>query len=233
MWLPYRRRNAGPEGQLAALPPAAARYVVIDTELTGLDERRDSIVSLGALRVAAGRIDLADRFYEVVRPACALTAESILLHGITPQEVRERPPIGSVLGEFAAFCGADLLVGHFIELDLAFLRRELARAGLPALAAPALDTWPLYDWMSGREPQTGGGLPALKDPRLPELARALGVPCGGGHHALADAFVTAQVFQRLLRRLERWGVTTTGQLLRIADPRRATQRLREAAAPLG
>jgi DNA polymerase-3 subunit epsilon len=232
MWPLFRRRAAGLDARLAAQPPAAARYVVIDTELTGLEERRDSIVSLGALRVADGRIDLADRFYEEVQPASALTAESILLHGITPQQVRDRPAIGSVLGDFAAFCGADILVGHFIDLDLGFLRRELAQAGLPAIANPALDTWPLYDWMSGRGPAAGDGLPRLKDPRLPELARALGIPCDGGHNALTDAYVTAQVFQRLLRRLERWGITTAGQLLRTADPRQATRWRREATAPL-
>ena len=68
---------------------------------------------------------------------------------------------------------------------------------------------------------SGPGLPRLQDPRLPALARALGVPCRGEHNALGDAFVTAQVFQRLLRRLERWGVTTTGELLRIGDPKHA------------
>jgi DNA polymerase-3 subunit epsilon len=232
MWLPFRRKSVGPDAHLAPLHPAAARYAVIDTELTGLDPRRDSIVSLGALRVAGGRIDLADRFYEEARPASALTAASIVLHGITPQEVRDRRMIGGVLEDFAAFRGADILVGHFIEIDLDFLRRELAQAGLAAIANPALDTWPLYDWMSSRKPASGEGLPRLKDPRLPELAGALGVPSHGEHNALSDAFVTAQVFQRLLRRLDRWGITTTGQLLRIADPRRATRWPREDTAPL-
>ena len=114
--------------RLAALAPAAARYAVIDSELTGLDPRRDSIVSLGGLRLAGGRIVLADRFYEEVRPASALTATSIVLHGITPEDVRGRPGIGAVLEEFAAFCAADILVGHFIEIDLGFLRAALRAA---------------------------------------------------------------------------------------------------------
>ena len=155
-------------------------------------------------------------------PASALTATSIVLHGITPEDVRGRPGIGAVLEEFTAFCSTDILLGHFIEIDLGFLRAAFARAGLPAIANPVLDTWPLYDWLSSRTPDDGGPcLPRLKDPRLPALARALGVPCRGSHNALGDAFVTAQVFQRLLRRLERWGITTTGDLLRIGDPKHA------------
>lgn len=232
MWQPFRRKPPGQDAPSAHLPPSGARFAVIDTELTGLDPRRDSIVSLGALRISGGRIDLADRFYEEVRPASALTAASIVLHGITPQEVCDRRTIGAVLQDFAAFSGTDILVGHFVEIDLSFLQRALASTGLPAIPNPALDTWPLYEWLSSREPRGGEGLPRLNDPRLPELAGALGVPCRSEHNALADAFVTAQVFQRLLRSLDRWGITTTAQLLRIADPRRAKRWPHEEAVPL-
>jgi DNA polymerase-3 subunit epsilon len=232
MW-PFRRRAHDRSDRVAQLPPVAARYAVIDTELTGLDVRRDSIVSLGGLRMAGGRIVLADRFYEEVRPDCALTSSSIVLHGITPEDVRERPGVAAVLAGFSAFCAADILLGHFLEIDLEFLRAAFARAGLPPLANPALDTWPLYDWLSSRSPVDGGpGLPRLQDPRLSALAGALDVPCRGEHHALGDAFVTAQVFQRLLRRLERWGVTTTGDLLRIGDPRRGVENHPRTDLPL-
>lgn len=218
-----------PQSPLARLAPAASRYAVIDSELTGLDPRRDAIVSLGGLRLAGGRIVLADRFYEEVQPTSALTASSIVLHGITPDDVRGRPGIGGVLREFSAFCATDILVGHFIEIDLGFLRAAYAQAGLPPLANPTLDTWPLYDWLASRTPNDDGpGLPRLQDPRLPVLARALGVPGRSEHNALDDAFVTAQVFQRLLRRLGRWGVTTTGDLLRIGDPKRALHNLGSA-----
>lgn len=221
MW-PFRSRADVAAERYARLPPAQARYVVIDTELTGLDEQRDSIVSIGGLRMLSGRIVLAEAFYREARPASALTPASIVVHGITPEEARGRPDIAVPLGEFSAFCAGDILVGHFVGIDLGFLRAALARAGLPPLANAALDTWPLYVWLSGRAPGDGGpGVPCVRDPRLPALAAALGVPCRGQHHALRDAFVTAQIFQRLLRRLERWGVATTAELLRIGDPKRA------------
>ena len=231
MW-PFRGRPQIPADLIARLPPAAARYAVIDSELTGLDARRDSIVSLGGLRVAEGRIILADRFYEEVLPSSALTATSIVLHGITPEDVRGRPGIGAVLEQFTAFCSTDILIGHFIEIDLEFLRAAFSQAGLPPLANPVLDTWPLYDWLSSRAPDDGGlGLPRLQDPRLPALAQALGVPCRDEHNALGDSLVTAQVFQRLLRRLDRWGVMTTGDLLRIGAPKHALHKP-SAAPPL-
>jgi DNA polymerase-3 subunit epsilon len=232
MW-PFRRHAREDADGSARLPPVAVRYAVIDTELTGLDARRDSIVSLGGLRIAEGRIVLSDRFYEEVRPDCDLTASSIVLHGITPEAVRERPGIAAVLAGFSAFCATDILLGHFLEIDLEFLRAAFARASLPPLANPVLDTWPLYDWLSSRAPRDGGpGLPRVQDPRLPALAEALGVPCRGEHNALGDAFVTAQVFQRLLRRLDRWGVTSTDNLLHIGNPRRRVEHRSRNDPPL-
>jgi len=229
---PFRGHPQNPAAGLAPLAPAAARYAAIDSELTGLDPRRDSIVSLGGLRIAGGRIVLADRFYEEVQPTSALTATSIVLHGITPEDVRGRPGVGAILEEFSAFCSTDILIGHFVDIDLGFLRAAYERAGLPPLANPVLDTWPLYDWLSSRAPDDGGpGLPRLQDPRLPSLAQALGVSSQGSHNALGDALVTAKIFQRLLRRLERWGVTTTDNLLRIGAPKNAL-RNRGSAPPL-
>jgi DNA polymerase III subunit epsilon len=225
--------SSTPQSPIGRLAPAAARYAVIDSELTGLDPRRDAIVSLGGLRMAGGRIVLADRFYEEVQPTCALTAESIVLHGITPEDVRGRPGIGAVLEEFSAFCSTDILIGHFIEIDLGFLRVAYKKAGLPPIDNPVVDTWPLYDWLSSRTPNDNGpGLPRLQDRHLPALARALGVPSRAEHNALGDAFVTAQVFQRLLRRLERWGVATTGELLRIGNPKHARDHNSGSAPPL-
>lgn len=229
MW-PFKGHPPSPLAQLA---PAAARYVVIDSELTGLDPRQDAIVSLGGLRIVEGRIVLADRFYEEVQPTCALTAASIVLHGITPDDVRGRPGISAVLEKFSAFCATDILIGHFIEIDLGFLRAAYAQAGLPPIANPVLDTWPLYDWLSNHIPNdAGAGLPRLQDQRLPALAHALGVPSRGEHNALGDAFVTAQVFQRLLCRLEKWGVTTTGDLLRLGNPKHSPHHNHGSDLPL-
>jgi DNA polymerase-3 subunit epsilon len=226
MWLPFRRGPAPPEldPRIGALAPAAARYVAIDSELTGLDERSDCILSLGAVRIVEGRIDLQDTYYQEVNPASVLKPESIVVHGITPSDVQERPGIHAVLAGFLDFCGGDILVGHFISIDLAFLRKDLARSPGLSLPNPAIDTWPLYEWLSRREPGAQGtSFPRLKDPRLNSLADALKVDRRGAHNALTDAYITAQVFQRLLRQVGRWGLTSVAELVRIGNPNRAIE----------
>jgi DNA polymerase-3 subunit epsilon len=227
-WKLFKRhgRRSALDPRLASLPPAEAAYVVIDTELTGLDPERDAILSIGGVRVTGGRLEAGATFYQEACPECELSPQSIVVHGITPEEVRERPAIGKVLASFVEFCADAILVGHFIEIDLIFLRKALTRSPGVSWGNPALDTFALYDRLSSRTPNDGGpALPRVSDPRLYAVARALGVPCRDSHNALGDAFLTAQVFQRLLRLAPRWGITTTAEILNVGDPSQVASRL--------
>ncbi|HHK60764.1 MAG TPA: 3'-5' exonuclease, partial [Desulfobacterales bacterium] len=72
-------------------------YVVLDSELTGLNRRRDEIVAIGAVRIRNLRIVLADAFYSLVRPKDLTPNEATLIHRLTPEELAAAPPIEEVL----------------------------------------------------------------------------------------------------------------------------------------
>src|ERR1700690_3323657 len=76
-----------------------AAYVVVDTELTGLNEKKDSIVSIGAVKMTGGKIGLGNTFYRLIHPETTLTAESVVIHEITPSDVSEKPSVDIVLSE--------------------------------------------------------------------------------------------------------------------------------------
>ncbi|MCU0578866.1 MAG: 3'-5' exonuclease [Desulfobacterota bacterium] len=220
------KANSGPP----PTPPLAAglsvregRFVVLDTELTGLDRKKDSIVSLGAVRMAGGRIEMGQTFYQLVNPNRVMKPESVVVHEITPSEVVEKPAIGPVLAEFLTFCGEAILVGHYVNMDLAFINRELQRSLGRTLGNPALDTMALVHWLKWNNPDQGPDAFSAKNFELYELAKGLGIPVQGAHNALMDAFMTAQVLQRLLPRLEQAGIKTLGELLKIGDPKRKLQ----------
>jgi DNA polymerase-3 subunit epsilon len=211
-------------------PPIAAglairegRFVVLDTELTGLDRKKDSIVSLGAVRMAGGRIEMGQTFYQLVNPNRVMKPESVIVHEITPSEIEEKPDIGPVLAEFLTFCNDDILVGHYINMDLAFINRELKEHLGRTLENPALDTMALAHWLKWNDPNQGPDGFSAKSFELYELAKELGIPVQGAHNALMDAFMTAQVLQRLLPRLEQAGIRTLGELLKVGDPKRKLQ----------
>ncbi len=199
-------------------PIAEARFVVVDTELTGLDENKDSIVSVGAVRMNGSRIDLGETFYRLVSPRTELTAASVVIHEITPSDVKASPGIDTVLAELLAFCGGDILVGHFIALDLAFINRELKRMRRPAVQNPAVDTFSMYEWLRKRNQSRECFATPLAGHRLYDIGKCFGVPVNGAHNAIMDAFATAQLFQRFIPLLSLAGARDIDDLLKLGIP---------------
>jgi DNA polymerase III subunit epsilon len=202
------------------LPIQEIRAVVLDTELTGLDRKHDSIVSIGAVKMAGGRVEIGRTFYQLVNPHMEMNAQVVIVHEITPSEVLKKPDIGPVLSDFLEFCGKDILIGHYVSLDLAFINREIKRTGNRALKNPAFDTMSLMHWWRSNTPGHGPDFFAPKKFELVEIAKELGIQVQGAHNALMDAFMTAQVFQRLLPRLQSLGIKTLADLLRVGHPDR-------------
>jgi len=204
------------KAKTASLSIGEAEYTVLDTELTGLDLKKDSIVSIGAVKMKGARIDIGSSFYRLINPANGMDHKSILIHGITPSDVAEKPAIDAVLDEMSAFCGDSVIVGHFISLDMNFTNREFKRTGRKILKNRALDTCKIYEWIKSNEGSFSRHYSGRQDELdLFSLAREYNISFDEGHNALSDAFITAQLFQRFLSVLPRYGVKSTRDLLRI------------------
>ncbi len=195
-----------------------AHYVVVDLELTGLDEKKDSIVSIGAVHMHGGAIDLGNTFYRLVSPRTELKASSVVIHEITPSEVAKEPSIDSLIGEFLDFCGDAILVGHFVDIDLGFLNRELKRIRGTRLVNPVIDTISIYEWL--RKRNKSGSCPAtlFSGYRLYDIVKCFGISVNGAHNALMDAFTTAQLLQRFFPLLKEAGAKDISDLLIIGFP---------------
>jgi len=195
-----------------------ASYTVVDTELTGLDEQKDEIVSIGAVHMRSGRIPLAGSFYQVVDPGREIPGESVVLHGITPTEAAGGAMIAEAVDCFAGFADNDILVGHCISVDLAFLNKAYKRSRGRGLENKAVDTYAIHLWLRKHSPSYHRVSPGLDELGLYAIAKKLGVEIMVAHDALSDAFITAQVFQRYIPMLARAGVTDIEGLIKIADP---------------
>lgn len=218
-------RFRGRAGFNATVPISEARYVVLDTELTGLDERKDGIVSIGAVRMQGGRIELGGTFHELVNPTAVLDGRSVVIHGIMPSQLEAKPPIDGVLGSFLDYVAGAVMVGHCLSVDLAFLNREARRLTGAPFRNRAVDTLSLYGWLRQRQVDH----PAFSEPfpglSLFDLAGAFEIPVQEGHTALGDAYMTAQLFQRFLPLLAMAGVTDLAGLIRVGDPLRQAENL--------
>jgi len=199
------------------MPIEDAGYVVVDTELTGLNEKKDSIVSIGAVKMNGGRIDLSDTFYRLLNPETSLTAESVIIHEITPDEVAEKPDIRTGLAEFLSFCNDDIIVGFCVNIDMEFLNREAKRILGHKIQNPVLDIFPMFEWVRSNKAARGGeeiNMPVHY--KLYDIAKYYGIEVNGAHNAMIDAFITAQIFQRFIPILLEAGISSVGDVLRLS-----------------
>lgn len=178
------------------VPWRDTRFCVVDIETTGLDTARDEIVSVGVVEVVDARIS-SNTFYEVARPARAISEESMCLHALTPQDLADAPPFAEVLTRLKAFLGGSVIVAHAAWVERAFLNRALRPLG-ERVPRDLVDTAALA--------RAGGVVPVALDgqePSLEGLSRRLHLPVHTPHHALGDALTTAQILLVLASRLER------------------------------
>ena len=99
-WLPSLfggARLRDPAYRFLYEPGPADEAVAIDCETTGLDTRRDDIVSVAAVPIRGARILASRRFVSFVRPQAKLKPDAIKVHGLREADVAQARPIAAVL----------------------------------------------------------------------------------------------------------------------------------------
>ena len=184
------------------------RFVVLDCETTGLDARRHRIVSIGAVGVVECQIDLADSFEALLR--VRFNTDATLVHGITRDQSRTGLGEADAMASLLDYLRDGVIVGHHIGHDLAMLDAALGRHGDGRIRNRWIDTGELVLLLE--RDGAFGDRTALSDLSLDGLCERFGVLPYDRHTAPGDAFLTAQVFLRLLRLAMRQGRSTLASL---------------------
>jgi DNA polymerase III subunit epsilon len=174
-----------------------ARYCAIDVETTGLDLRRDSVVSIGCAAISDGRIIVRDSYYSLIRPACPVSVASMRIHYLRPADLQDAPAARDAGQEIARRIAGRIVVAHAAWIERAFLGRLLRQAGA-RFTAPVIDTAALARAL-GYTPASPEG----PEPALEYLARRLSLPVYQPHHALGDALTTAVAFLAMAAKAEK------------------------------
>lgn len=194
-------------------------FVAFDTELTGLNFKQDSIISIGAVKLRGSTILPAQTFYRLVKPECDLKHKSVVVHELTHTDLECAEDLLEVIGDFVNFAGDAVFIGHFVHIDLNFLNKPLQQAFNVSLKNPALDTATLHDWLYDNDSRFAKhyqGMTLKSD--LFSMAKKYGVEGGKSHNAFSDAYLTAQLFQRFVPFLPGCGIKNLKELLKIARP---------------
>ena len=192
-----RTEDAG----LGAVPLASLEAVALDTETTGLDTGRDRVLQVGAVALN-GRAVLADDIFDrLVNPDMPIPPSSTAVHGIADEDVQAAERADAVLPALADWIGRRVVIGYAVGFDLAMLKAEHDRLGLP---------WRPHRSLCIRQLASAAGL-RLPAPSLDALAGRLGIGIDDRHSALGDARAAAAVYAALVPRLAEKGIATLAQ----------------------
>jgi DNA polymerase-3 subunit epsilon len=164
----------------------------IDLETTGLDTRRDEVLSLAAVPVDGSVVRLSQALSLTVRGATDFRIEAMRHHRLRPQDVEGGTAPEEAIDTFLRHLGNRPILGYAVAFDIAVLDRLIeARHGfrLPNRVIELRDVY--RDAWRLAHPEH-----AEPDLRYESVMRAADVPVLGRHTALGDAVTTALAWVR-------------------------------------
>jgi DNA polymerase-3 subunit epsilon len=190
-------------------PIEDVRFVVLDSETTGLNPLKDRIVTIGAIAVVDQEILIEDSFEALLR--VEYNSSSVTIHGVTREESLAGMDEPQALQQFLKYLGDGVIVGHHIGHDVATFNAGYERHFGFRLENPSLDTMDLT--LHLERDGAFAGQETIRQFSLDALCTMFDIIPHDRHTAPGDAFITALVFQRLLRLGRKHGRTTLGSLL--------------------
>ena len=189
-----------PPGPLAdflavPFPPREAdcrvvEFLAMDMETTGLDARRDQILSIGSVPVRRLCIPLAECHHVLVRADGDIPAESAVVHHIFDDRSRDGRTLESVIPEVLAALAGRVLIAHFARIEVEFLASACRRLYGLAPVLPVVDTMQIEH----RRHATPAGDIQPGTLRLNAARERYGLPRYPAHDALTDAIAAAELF---------------------------------------
>lgn len=170
-------------------------FVVVDVETTGAKTPPCRVTEIGAYRVHDGRI--VAEFETLVNPQISIPPFISQLTGITDEMVKNAPVFAEIAHDWLDFADQAVLVAHNSTFDVRFLNHEIARIfpGRRMINAHLCTVK-----LSRRI------FPGLLNYRLHTVAEHFSIPIYNRHRAASDALATAEIFLRMLTRLNEHGV---------------------------
>ncbi len=184
--------------------PERNRYVVLDTETTGLDYKKDKVISIGAVRIVNLEIDISDSLEVILKTEHAGDKENIAIHGIRNVEVQAGKDRKLFFEQLLYYLQADIIVGHHITFDKLILSNNLKEFYPVEILNPTIDTLDLalnyerlvtYSTMGTEEIN-------FSEYTLDKLTERYRIKTSGRHTAIGDSLITAELFLRLVKKLK-------------------------------
>ncbi|MBV6285755.1 3'-5' exonuclease [Pseudomonas aegrilactucae] len=163
----------------------AQRWVVLDLETSGLNLNRDQVLSIGAVVIEDGAIDLGRQFERTLHRHDHKPGPSVLIHGLSPSAIAAGCEPAHALLDLMDFIGDSPLLAFHAGFDQRMLSRALKQSLGYRLQHPFFDVAELAPLLN---PDV-----VLRDAGLDDWTAHFGLHAQERHHASADAQVTAEL----------------------------------------
>lgn len=172
--------------------PRFDEYVAFDCETTGLNPKKDEVISIGAVKIRGNRVLTSEKFEVIVRPKNQINKESIKVHHIRNCDVENGISSKEALERFLDFIGNRPLVGYYLEFDVAMINKYMQEFLGTKLPNPQIEVSALY---FDKKNDVFGSKNV--DLRFETIMKDLNLPLFGQHSAYYDALMTALIFVKL------------------------------------
>jgi DNA polymerase-3 subunit epsilon len=191
----------------------ARRWIVLDTETTGLDPSKDTLLAIGAVAVDEDGIRAEDSFEIVLRHTGPVDRVNLALHGLGREELLAGTPPEEALRAFSTWVAEAPCAAFHADFDRRVLERAAGQARTPQIAGPWLDLAPLAAALAPSAVRAGTGA-------LDDWLGAFGIECPGRHNAASDALAAAELLLRLKAAAAAQGTVGFMQLAHVGRHRR-------------
>jgi DNA polymerase-3 subunit epsilon len=168
--------------------------VVYDCETTGLNPKKDEIISIGAVKIKGNKILTNEAMHIFVKQKKQISHESIAIHQIRHCDLEDAVEIEEAIEKFLYFIGNSKLVGYYLEFDVAMVNKytkPMFGITLPNQQEEISAIY--YDKKIATIPQ--GNI----DLRFDMILKDLSLPTLQMHDALNDAVMTAMMYLKLMQ----------------------------------
>ncbi len=180
-------------------------FIAIDVETTGLDENKDKIIEISAVKFNNG-VE-ADTFSYLIDPKREIPQFIEKLTGITNDSIKNKPTFDIVSEKFLDFIGNNPIVGHNIGFDVKFINNELDFAKLKIKSNYVCDTYILSRIF----------FYYLNSFKLESICAKLNISTGTSHRALDDARSAGFLFLKIINQVNSCDLNTCHMLSKATN----------------
>jgi len=171
------------------------RFVVLDTETTGLDTQNDRILSIGAISVIGNTMDVADSL-DIYIKQDKFNSDTVEIHGLLKEGNIQKIEENEAVIQYLQYIKNSVLIAHHASFDITMINNVLKKMQLPKLKNKFLDTGILIKKTKFHQLQE-------KHYSLDDLCDIFNIKMHDRHTAAGDAYITGLIFLKILSALKK------------------------------